>query len=201
MKRTLYNILYYYNKITKPTFYFNTQKLIYQQNEQQKVPETNERTIEIPLIQQLLAYYETHEILEVGNVLQRFGFNNHTVIDLHEETSNVLNKDINKFFPKKKFKLIVSISTLEHIETGNTLKHLKENCLTKNGLIAFTIPLGFNLELEKQINKDSSIKKWFFLRTNKINRWIQVEESDIKRVKYNYYFSCANAIMFGVTCK
>jgi len=201
MKKELIKGLYYYNKITKPYFYFNTQKLECQQNPIQTCPEMNERAIEIPLIKQLMAYYETHEILEVGNVLKRFGFKEHKVIDLNEKAEGVENIDIMKFKPKQKFSLIISISTLEHIETGNTLKHLKENCLSDNGLIAFTIPVGFNLELEKQILFDKSIKKWFFVRRNKLNRWYQVFQSDINRIKYNYPFANANAIIFGVTQK
>src|SRR6202034_3735504 len=75
----------------------------------------NERTIEIPIIWDIIRKNPNKEILEVGNVLSHYYQVHHTILDKYEKGDNVINEDVIDFNPKKKYDLIVSISTLEHV--------------------------------------------------------------------------------------
>ncbi len=78
----------------------------------------SERTLEIPIIQQLIKDNSELNILEIGCVLKHYRSspkNNWIIIDKYEKFDNVINKDIVDYKPDKKFDLIVSVSTIEHI--------------------------------------------------------------------------------------
>ena len=58
---------------------------------------------------------EGRNILEVGNVLSHYFRVHHDVIDKYEKTNGVINIDAVDFDPPKRYDLIVTISTLEHV--------------------------------------------------------------------------------------
>lgn len=76
----------------------------------------NERKVEIPIIVDYIRKYPTESILEVGNVLSHYFSNaTHDIVDKYEQAINVLNEDIVDYGSNKKYDLIISISTLEHV--------------------------------------------------------------------------------------
>lgn len=74
-----------------------------------------ERTVEVPIIFEVVKKHHDKNILEVGNVLSHYFPVNHDIIDKYEKGKGVINEDVVDFRPPKKYDLIVSISTLEHV--------------------------------------------------------------------------------------
>lgn len=74
-----------------------------------------DRKYEIPIFIKLLEDYGKEDILEVGNTLKHYADVQHDILDKYEVEDGVINEDICSFNPKKKYGLIISISTIEHI--------------------------------------------------------------------------------------
>ena len=75
----------------------------------------NERAIEIPIARRFVAGIPPDKVLEIGNVLSHYGPVAHEVVDKYEQTVGVRNEDVCDFRSNKKYELILSISTLEHV--------------------------------------------------------------------------------------
>ena len=165
----------------------------------------NERTIEIPIILGLMKGYKKNQILEVGNVLSHYFPVQHDIVDKSEKAKNVKNVDIINFKPPKKYDLIISISTIEHIgwdekpkEPKKILKAIKnlKNLLNPKGKIVISVPRGYNFFLDGLIKRGVKFKEIFYLkRISKDNGWIETTFDKIKQIKYNYPFRNANAIV------
>ena len=54
-------------------------------------------------------------MLEVGNVLSHYQRVCHDIVDKYEAREGVINEDVVSFDPGRRYALIVSISTLEHV--------------------------------------------------------------------------------------
>jgi hypothetical protein len=59
--------------------------------------------------------YKERNILEIGNVLSHYFPVNHDIVDKYEKADGVINQDVVHFYSPKKYDLIVSVSTLEHV--------------------------------------------------------------------------------------
>jgi hypothetical protein len=82
----------------------------------------SERIVEIPIVRDFLEKYEWKvgkKILEIGDVLSHYldiNLENHDIVDKYaDDNVNVVNEDVVSFSPNKKYDLIVSISTIEHV--------------------------------------------------------------------------------------
>lgn len=170
----------------------------------------NERIVEIPIIKRIVDQYINSDILEVGNVLSHYFPFKHDVLDKYEKGENVINADAASFNFNKKYDLIISISTLEHIgwdeEKRDYKKILKaiDNLkahLKKKGEIVFTHPLGYNFVLDTYIKK-GRIKlkeKSLLKRISSSNRWKEIPWLKISEdFKYNTPFPYANSIVVGI---
>ncbi|MEW6408075.1 MAG: hypothetical protein AB1465_05290 [Patescibacteria group bacterium] len=116
IEKGLLLLVYYPYKIKRKNKYFKFQNknykyLICQYNRTW----FNERTVEIPIVLNLIKEYKKKEILEIGNVLSHYIKFKHDIIDKYEKAKNVINADIVEFNNDKKYDLIIVISTLEHI--------------------------------------------------------------------------------------
>jgi len=118
----------------------------------------NERIVEAPIALSELARHQGQEILEVGNVLHHYIKVNHDVLDKYEKRKCVINEDIVDFRPNKRYGLIISVSTIEHVgwdedprEPRKALRAIDNlmNLLAPSGDLVMTIPVGLNPELEK----------------------------------------------------
>jgi hypothetical protein len=180
----------------------------------------NERAIELPVARRLISEYDPAKTLEVGNVLPHYFPVSHTVVDKYEKGKGILNTDIADFNSGKKFDLIISISTLEHVgwdekprEPEKTLKaveHMKK-FLSPAGKLFITIPLGYNTDLENLIRlnkiKFSEVyymkrirgeQKSFLSKSPSFNNfWIETSEEEAMKCHYNTLFPHANAILLG----
>lgn len=168
----------------------------------------NERAIEIPIILDYIREANAKDILEVGNVLMHYQKIDWDVLDKFEKGHGVINEDIVNFKPNKKYDLIVSISTLEHVgfddenkpeKIESAIKEMKK-WLNKNGKIIVTVPLGYNNYMDDLIlsNKLGFNNMYFIKRISRKNKWIETPMEKVIGVKYNHPYNNANAIMIGV---
>jgi len=74
-----------------------------------------ERAVKILIVVEMVRKYRGKNILEIGNVLSRHIKLEHDVLDKYETAKGVINEDIVDFKSEKKYDLIISISTLEHV--------------------------------------------------------------------------------------
>lgn len=178
----------------------------------------NERAVEIPIILDYVFSNKNKNILEVGNVMNHYLKFDHEVVDKYEKGPGVLNCDIVDFNTNKKYDLIFSISTFEHIGFDEVIRYSDEktnkvsqeslllafdktkSLLNVNGIFVFTVPIGFNSFLDSQFeNNKLQLTKLFYLKkTSKNNTWTQVAYNDIKEIQYGQPYACANGLVIGI---
>lgn len=205
----LFLLAYYPYKITKKNISYKFQnknyKYLYSQYNRSWF---NERTVEIPIFLDLIQKYKHEEVLEIGNVLSHYIDVKHDVVDKYEKAKGVINKDIVDFNNAKKYKLIISISTLEHVgwdeEPKDNKKILKaiinmKRLLTPNGNIIITIPLGYNQNIDKLIEfKKINFSKNFFLKRITVdNEWRQIQRINTKDINFDKRYLRANILLIG----
>lgn len=203
-------LCYYYFKIFKSTrtFIFKKEKYNYFYH-MYSSSWSNERAIEIPIIKKILERYNDKKILEVGNVISNYFNVTHDIIDKYEKAKGVINQDIVDFKPRKKYDLIISISTLEHVGFDEKLKEPRKilrviknlkSLLKPGGKIIITLPLGYNLEMDKLLRekKLGFIERYYFKKLSRDNKWIQTDWENVKDLKYNKPFLCANGLFIGI---
>lgn len=152
----------------------------------------HERCVEIPIFKKYLGNsLENNEtILEIGNVLSHYLKKNWLVVDKFEKEQGVVNIDINSFESQKKFDLIISISTMEHIGF-EAVEHVK-SLLSDKGIFIFSIPIGFNKDFDAKI-LSIGIKALYLKRVS-YRSWKEVTEKEIQNSKYDYPYDAANAL-------
>jgi hypothetical protein len=170
----------------------------------------NERAIEIPIIWRHVRQC-AGEVLEAGNVLSYYFRHRHDVVDKYDPTPGIINEDLEYYLSEKRYDLIVSISTLEHIgwdeepkdenKPLRVLEQLKKN-LSPRGRIVFTIPLGHNPPFDRQLyEKRVALDEVFFMRrVSQANAWREerVAEAALAEVRYNFPFPKGNGVLIGV---
>ena len=123
----------------------------------------NERAVELAAAAAFLSENQSGPFLEFGNVLEHYGFRQPDVIvDLYEKGPRITNVDIVDFASEQKFKVIVSISTIEHVgwderprsaeKTARALERLVSH-LTHDGKLFITAPTGHNPYLDAMIKE------------------------------------------------
>jgi SAM-dependent methyltransferase len=167
----------------------------------------NERSIEIPIIQRYIDSNKYKNVLEVGNVLSHYFPVSYDIVDKYEEGEHVINTDVVDFNPKKRYNLIISISTIEHIGYDEKIKdpmkirkalaHLK-TLLAPNGKIIISVPLDYNPEMDKLIKYEKTFSELYYLKRIAVDKWIEVNKEDIKNAKFNYPFPKDNALVIGI---
>jgi hypothetical protein len=168
----------------------------------------NERAVEIPLVCKIMAEYKKLDILEVGNVLSHYFNIHHDVVDKYEKSEGVINQDVVDFSPQKKYDLIISISTLEHVgwdenprepqKIFKAMDNLK-NCLAPGGKLVVTLPIGSNPKLDKYL-ETGEIKfteNYYLKRISQDNRWIEVN-SGFLGAEYGKPYNGANVLFLGI---
>lgn len=174
----------------------------------------NERSIEVPLIQNAYESLGINKfnknktnILEIGNVLSNYERKlSHDIVDKYETHPQIKNVDFLDFTPNKKYDYIFSISTFEHIgfdcgekpDASKSTQALKKvlKMLKPKGRVYITIPVGFNIKLDKAIvGGIRGYNTIAFKRTcNWGNAWEQCSIEDASKYKYGTPYPNANAI-------
>ena len=168
-----------------------------------------ERAVEIPIVMRIVNQYKGKRILEVGNVISHYYPVEHNIVDKYEKAPGVINEDIVDYKPSKKYDLIVSISTLEHVGWDEEPKEPKKplaaienlkNCLAPTGKIVVTLPMGHNPHLDRLLNgkKLQFTRQYFLKRISADNKWVQAKWEDVQNAEYNYPFPFANGVVIGI---
>jgi len=168
----------------------------------------NERAVEIPIIWNIVKT-QKGSILEVGNVLSHYFPLPHDVLDKYEKAEGVVNEDVVDFQTPKRYDLIVSISTLEHVGWDETPKDDKKilvaiDCLKKllapKGKIVVTVPLGYNPYLNGFLkdNKLEFTSRFYLKRISKDNLWEETDLKGLEKAQFNNPFLFANAVVIGI---
>jgi len=173
----------------------------------------SERAVEIAVVMEIVKKYQGMNILEVGNVLSHHVQFEHDVLDKYEIAKGVINKDVVDFKSDKRYDLIVSISTLEHVgwdewdrkprddtKIPRALENLKSLITLRGGTIIITLPLGYNSGLDRLL-KDEVMRfseQYYLARISKGNKWKEASWEDVKDSKYNADFPFANGLLIGI---
>jgi hypothetical protein len=169
----------------------------------------NERTVEVPIIWQFVTSNRGKTILEVGNVLSHYYAVDHDIVDKYESSPGVINDDVVNFKATgKKYELIISISTLEHVGWDETPREPRKplravenlvQLLAPGGMIVITIPVGQNPELDVLLreNRIPFTGRLCLARVSQDNIWEQVCWDQIRNAKYNTPFFAANGLLIG----
>jgi len=168
----------------------------------------NERCVELPIVQHFIENSASKEILEVGNVMNNYFEFEHDVVDKYDSGKGIISEDIVNFNPNKKYDVIVSISTLEHVgwdelpkeesKVMKAIEHLK-GLLKNDGVMIVTMPLGYNHYFDKTImtNIAGFTKMHFMQRISRDNKWQEIKISDINSIQYGTPFPFANGLIIG----
>jgi hypothetical protein len=213
--RLLLGILfgYYYYRIFKSSRTFTFQKKSYNYfYHLYNVTWMSERAVEVPIIWNIVQKYQEKKILEVGNVLSYYYSVNHDILDKYEKSNVVINQDVVNFRSTKKYDLIVSISTLEHIGWDENIRNNAhepkkilfaiENlirCLASEGKLVFTLPIGQNPNMDKILRKKKikCTRLHCLKRISADNKWIETDWEDIKDSQYDKPFISAKGLVIG----
>ena len=170
----------------------------------------NERCVELPFVTAQLGAFAGKRILEVGNVLQHYGVRAHTVIDKYEQAPGVENIDIVDYRPQKRFDLIVSISTLEHVgwdeeprqpeKVIDALHNLIANCLAPGGRLVVTVPLGHNPVLDAALRSGRIAfdRTLYLQRCGRFVCWRQCSAEAAAGARYGHPYPFANVVCVGI---
>jgi len=199
----------YYYKMFKPkSFTFQGQIHNYFYHRYGRTWE-NERSVEVPIIWEMVKKYQEGSVLEVGNVLSHYFPVQHDILDKYEKAHGVINQDVVDFQPPKKYGLIVSISTLEHVgwdekpknppKILHAIENLRTKCLAPRGKIVATLPLGYNSYMDKLLKKRKMpFTKKYYLKRVSYNSYIEVDWKDLCEVKFGHPFPYANGLVIGI---
>lgn len=172
-----------------------------------------ERCVEVSIGLSYLKRYKPYDVLEVGNVISGYQPVFHTVLDKYDEQMGVINEDVATFDTVKQFKLIFSISTLEHVgydewngksfSMPNKVLYSVENLkrlLADDGLLIVTMPIGYRDNLDEYIfdNRFGFGSMFFLKRISWSSRWVEVPKNKAKNIRFDTPFPKANGLFVGV---
>ena len=168
---------------------------------------TGERVIEIPFAKEFVLRNRDKSILEFGNVLSHYFEVNYEIVDKYEIGPHIINVDIIDFNTVRKYDLIISVSTLEHVgfdellkEAGKSKKAILKimDLLNSNGTAVITVPFGYNPEIDAIIinNEINFTKKYFLKRVSRLNLWKETTMEDALKYKYGQKYPNANSVAF-----
>ena len=172
----------------------------------------NERCVEIPIVCKVLGENQGREILEVGNVLSHYYPVKHDIVDKYEVFDGVINQDVVDFRPSKRYDLIVSISTMEHIgwdedprdqskmpeEPVKILRAFDnlQDCLASGGMMVVTFSVGQNPHLDKTLAEGRlAFAKRLCLKRISRNKWVEADWADCQGASYGAPYMAGNALV------
>jgi hypothetical protein len=191
-------------RLKPKTFEFKKQKLPYFYH-RYNITWVTERVLEVPTALNYLAQTDPLKVLEIGNVLSHYFDPKHTILDKFETGPGIVNEDILTYNPGRKFDLIISISTFEHIGYEDDNPDPEKVCraleasrrlLNPGGKLVITVPMGYNANLDRYLrdNRIQPDQAFYFEKTDKLNWRASVKDTALQR-KYCSPFPYANAIL------
>jgi len=176
--------------ITEDTFLFNSQLYKYTVFRDGDVY-ANEKTIELPIFKRAVENGGT--VLEIGNVLKRYYPElKHIILDKNSKGKGVINKDVFEFQPKKKYDLVIAVSTVLNPEL---LRPTIESMKLLGKRVFISVPLGYDPDLDTEIRKITSGKLIIMKRISRENRWIESRSFGTK-MRYGFPYENGNWMLF-----
>lgn len=167
----------------------------------------NERAVELAVMRRVLQRSEgSKRVLEVGNVLGHYFDICHPVLDKYEHDEHVTwNEDVIDFQPPFVPELVLSVSTLEHVGHSESPPDLAKfrraidaiaGWLAPEGRLVFTVPLGYNPAVGAYLDSSHALRASVrcMRRATIDNLWVQIDYDEVREIRYNRPFPCANAI-------
>ncbi|MFH1802114.1 MAG: hypothetical protein ABH864_01545 [archaeon] len=207
-----FTLIYPFRAISRPkTFNFGKKKMKYFDHFF-NTTWMNERSIEIPIVWSEVKENWNKEVLEVGNVLSYYFSDfpkSFQRVDKYEKIKGVINEDIINFNPKKKYDLIVSISTLEHVGIDESPKDFDKIVFAVNklkkllrggGRAVVTVPLDYHPRLMELIEegKINFTKEHYLKRMSANNFWEEISREEAKGIKFGSPYMYANGLLVGI---
>ena len=123
-----------------------------------------------------------------------------------------INIDIVEFSSEKRYDLIASISTLEHVGWDEEKKDSQKiicaiqklrNHLKPYGILVATLPLGYNINMDRLFSENNIQfdERYYLKRVSEDNIWKQVDWNCVKDSKYGAPFPYANGLVIGIAHK
>jgi cyclopropane fatty-acyl-phospholipid synthase-like methyltransferase len=130
----------------------------------------------------------------------------HDVVDKFEQVPGVINEDVVDFSPGKRYDLIVSISTLEHVgydeeprdpqKVVRAVEHLKA-LLKPGGLMVITLPAGYNRPMDELL-KNGALEfsgQYYLRRMTEDNQWAETGMDEAISAAYGSPYPYANGLV------
>lgn len=168
-----------------------------------------ERGIELAIAKRALQQHRPDDVIEIGNVLPLAGHDDHLVVDKYEQGPNVVNEDIVEFTPDRKYPLVISVSTLEHVgwdevpvDPGKASRALTNmaSIVAEGGGMLVTIPVAFHPEFEDFFVSDESPFDAIDLlvKTSRTAEWEQRPVEERHAIRYGQPYCCGNGVLVGI---
>lgn len=169
----------------------------------------NERAVEIPIARGFLSGVPPENVLEIGDVMSNYGPVSHQVVDKYEKREDVINADVCDFESEKKYDLIFSISTLEHVgwdeepkDKSKVLRAIENlrSLLAPGGRLVVTIPLGYNPPLDRMIGEGQIrfAESVYLKRSPRRNIWKEVNAGEVRHPHYDRQAYAAHELLVGI---
>lgn len=198
ISRYILNIIYlkilvfflqpFYHYLFDRYFFYNDNKIAYSMYKyigSAPMGFYQERIIEIPLAKFFINNAKFSSCLEVGNVTPHHFKFSHEVIDKYEVGEGIVNEDIASYHFERKYDLIISVSTLEHVgfdelerEPNKVRKSLKNmlSALNTGGSVFVTVPCNYNPEVDEIVRSNEFNFNIYFYKQTKYNSWSQINK-------------------------
>jgi hypothetical protein len=170
---------------------------------------SNERAVEVPIGRHFLSEAAAPDVLEVGNVLSHYQPVTHTILDKFERRPGVLNEDITNWRTERRFNLILSISTFEHIgcdddpqdASGQRILDAIANCrrlLKPGGRLVITASPGYNPAFDALVkgNRFGAHLCDFLVRRSRLG-WVECNEATCMASRYNRPYPFGNGVVIA----
>lgn len=189
-------------------FFFSEKEYAYLTN-WYNVTWLNERRVEVPVALNELSAFEPSSVLEIGNVLSHYDPRlRHVVVDKYENSNRpeYYQQDVEDFDNGRKYLLIISVSTLEHVgwdespcdeaKVTRAINHLR-GLLSHDGELFFTAPIGYNPALDRWIDEGDGIKELRCMRrVSALNEWCEVSWAEVRGMRFHSPYPFANGLVF-----
>ena len=168
----------------------------------------NERCVELGLGRYAVGLRKPEDVLEVGNVLPLSGVSGHTVVDKYERGPGVINEDIVDFAPGRRYGLVVSFSTVEHVgwdeepqdpDKARVALRAMSDLAGESGQMLVTIPIGYHRQLEGDfVSGDAPFDDVCLLvKQSRLARWEPRPVQERTGIGYGAPYAAGNAILVG----
>lgn len=194
----IYNIIY--KKIEGKKFEFKDVMLPYYFHSHNNYGLT-ERAVELPIFEHYLKTLKCERILEIGNVTNHYytlfkdSVRDKTVIDKFEKGAGVINLDIKNYYSDKKYDVIISISTFEHMDSdlgknkdyvagcskltsvaADNILHVRNSLLNEGGIFILSAPVGYTPEWDATLRNNDFIHCGF----SRVNLYYYMKTGDMQ---------------------